>query len=433
MKCITRTKLQETEMGYKQLQILVIGQNEKTYHQIRDLFLSVKNISFVIDWQNSIQDGLNSIQTKQYEVCIFVDMAIDDGMMQKLYTLNPSNKILQVFVLQSLEGEEIDVFIFNSDALEKPLECQFDMRALTGAIPFIIRSICVNKELELKIDELQKSKNNLLKMANTNLDGLLILDSDGYVLFGNPAAGQLYSCNPNDLIGKHLGIPLTSNKIVELEILRQDGITCIVEARFSDIEWTDKKAFLVSLRDITEQEHLLATLRKASIYDELTGLFNRREMNRLLEDEISRCTRYNYSSSVVMFDIDRFKAINDSYGHAAGDFALKWISQIINREIRAVDKAARYGGDEFIVLLPSSGSRSAGIPSQRICSAVARRPCIINVDDNKQISLHLTISLGLAEIPQNGDSLGLILKSVDKALYAAKDEGGNCVVQFQDM
>ncbi len=412
-------------MGNGILKILIITQDKDQFQTFETFFSNVKGISCVIKWRSSIQEGLSEIQKNLYDICALINFPVDESIIQKINNLEAE---LQMIAINRENDKRTDISILNPKTCERLLECQLDENMLESTIPFIIKSIYVKKELELKVDELIKSEKNLLTMANTNIDGLLILDSDGYVLFGNPAAGHLYNCSTKDLIGRHLGIPLASKKITELELLRQDGNTCIVEACFSEMEWTNQKAFLVSLHDITEQEHLLATLRKASIYDELTGLFNRREMNRLLEDEILRCNRYGYSSAVIMFDIDKFKAINDTYGHAAGDVALKWISNIVNREIRSVDKAARYGGDEFIILLPSVECENARIPAERIRSALLKKPCPLAIGDNKNILLSLTISLGLVDISPNGESLETILKSVDKALYNAKRQGGNCAV-----
>jgi PAS domain-containing protein len=267
---------------------------------------------------------------------------------------------MQVWFLTDLDKDLVDLAIYEIDAKDFLMKCQFHKGTIRSGIKFVIRNYGLRKKLEQQIMDYKTSEQNFLTMANTNLDGLLILDKNGTVIYCNPAAGQVYNCAQKDLIGRQLGIPLTKEEKVILDLVRKDGIIRTVEARFANINWTDQNAYLVSLRDITEQERLLKALQKASIYDELTNLYNRREANRLLQDEIAQCGRYQRSSSLLMFDIDNFKKINDTYGHSIGDKALQWIGKITNDKVRSVDKVARFGGDEFSAFTFNYGKISSG-------------------------------------------------------------------------
>jgi len=167
---------------------------------------------------------------------------------------------------------------------------------------------------------------------------------------------------------------------------------------------------------IRKQTH---TLRELSRRDVLTGLFNRRAIEEYLKEEMGRFARNGSPFSVIMLDIDHFKNVNDTYGHNAGDDVLVKLGVIVLRIIRMTDRFGRWGGEEFILLLPETQSGDASILAERIRKQVAETKY-----DN---ALSLTVSLGVAE-HRSEESLTMLLQRVDAALYRAKEEGRNRVV-----
>jgi diguanylate cyclase (GGDEF)-like protein len=417
-------------MLQKPIRILLIESKDEQFISLRNLFSSMQDLSFEFERELSLQKGQEEIRENYYDICVTDQQLVDFEEKDFLKNIKNTNPLMQIWFLADLDKEFVDLTIFEVKSNDFIMKCQFHRDTISSGIHFILGSYGLRRQLESQIQDHKTSESNFLTMANTNLDGLLILDKNGTVIYCNPSAGQVYNCSQEELIGKQLGIPMTKGEKVILDLVRRDGANSIVEARFANINWTNQDAYLVSLRDITEQERLLEALHKASAYDDLTNLYNRREANCFLQDEIEQCKRYNRSSSLLMFDIDNFKKINDTYGHTIGDKALQWISKIINNKIRTVDKFARFGGDEFLVLLPSIVSESALVPASRICKAILDQPCPINLPENKVFLLPLTFSMGVAEIPKDGDSLEAIIKAVDSALYLAKDRGGNCAVLY---
>ena len=410
--------------------VLIIENREDIYLSICEIFNSLDGRNFDYEWQKKIEDGLEQIASCVYDYCLIGNQLLslhNDYLFQKISSL--SNDIL-VIVYSGFDDDLVNINVFESKSCEHLIKGKFSKEALSNTIRYAVKNHEIHTMIQSKTDKFN-AEGNFAALANTNLDGLLVLDENGTVLYGNPAAGDLYDCPGEELAGKQLGIPITSDKATVLDLIRKDGNVCIVEARFTNIDWTNQRAYLVSLRDITEQERTLSVLRQASIYDDLTGLYNRREANRFLQEEIARCKRYNQISSVLMFDIDNFKMTNDSIGHFAGDAALRWIGQIINEQIRSIDKVARFGGDEFIILFPAISGSLALIAAERICRTIANQPCQITIDHDKHEFLPLSISIGIAEIPTDGGSLDLILKVVDRALYKAKDLGGNQAVLYK--
>ena len=166
-----------------------------------------------------------------------------------------------------------------------------------------------------------------------------------------------------------------------------------------------------------ENSRLYAEAEHRARIDELTGLLNRRSLNEMITSEIGRHSRYGGVFSLIILDLDSFKAFNDNYGHLAGDKLLKQIGSIIKGTIRNIDEAFRHGGDEFAVLLPQTGIDAAHQVAERVRKRVEAK---INVDD-----VPVTASLGLASWPADGIDLEDIIAAADGALYNAKRGGGN--------
>jgi diguanylate cyclase (GGDEF)-like protein len=165
---------------------------------------------------------------------------------------------------------------------------------------------------------------------------------------------------------------------------------------------------------LMEQTKLLA------LTDPLTGLFNRRHTSSVLEQEVARANRYGTPLTLVMCDIDHFKSVNDRFGHNVGDEVIRQVAGLLPERIRRIDLAGRWGGEEFILILPSTATEGAYVVAERIRSAVE---VLCRVDGGLD---HVTVSLGVAEHRRSDKPIELVERA-DKALYAAKQRGRNCV------
>ena len=169
-----------------------------------------------------------------------------------------------------------------------------------------------------------------------------------------------------------------------------------------------------------ELESTNARLKETSFKDEVTGLYNRRFFSLRLEEELSRYRRFNHPVSVVLLDLDGFKAVNDDLGHAVGDDTLRDIAQILMKHSRGINVVSRYGGDEFAVLLVETSKAGARLYADRIREVVAKYP----FSHGKVI----TASFGVAALPDDEASTAEdLFRSADEALYAAKRAGKNQV------
>ncbi len=170
--------------------------------------------------------------------------------------------------------------------------------------------------------------------------------------------------------------------------------------------------------------HLREILYSQSIKDPLTELFNRRYMREILEKEVHRMTRRKRSLAIIMFDLDHFKEFNDQYGHEAGDILLRELAENVRGQIREEDFACRYGGEEFVIGMPETSLEDARERAERLREKISQ----ITIQYLGKSLGPVTISAGVAVLPEHGTSQSELLRSADAALYAAKEQGRNRVV-----
>jgi diguanylate cyclase (GGDEF)-like protein len=199
--------------------------------------------------------------------------------------------------------------------------------------------------------------------------------------------------------------------------------------------WTEQRqqlaqTYINSAHSVLTSLNLLAEAEKQSMTDALTGLFNRRSMDQLLQREVALAERYGHPMSLVMIDLDYFKEINDTHGHAAGDHMLRSFADCVRITLRKTDLAFRYGGDEFVIALPQTPLFQAQQVVQKL------RQAFLSVDFSHAIT-HLdknpTLSIGVAERSKAANVLSLanLLAAADQALYNAKNSNRNCVRVFE--
>ena len=234
-------------------------------------------------------------------------------------------------------------------------------------------------------------------------------------------------------------ILLPTYTTIVLAVFQMAGLILVVllNSAFSSFNWFSFLAFVFllsglsilansiiqrNIKQINAQAHQLVLnevhLHELSIRDHLTSLFNSRYLEEMLDVEIQRAARRQYSLGIIVLDVDHFKRINDTLGHTAGDAVLRELGTFLARNIRQSDSAYRYGGDEFVVLLPDTSRDTTEERAEQIRNGVR----------NLQFPMSITTSLGVATFPHDGATGEAIFKSADSALYQAKHEGRDHVV-----
>jgi diguanylate cyclase (GGDEF)-like protein/PAS domain S-box-containing protein len=204
-----------------------------------------------------------------------------------------------------------------------------------------------------------------------------------------------------------------------------DVRVCAKDGGYKWVSWriyfhTRKELFYASGRDIQKRVEMEEEIRKISITDELTGIYNRLKFNEEIEKELSKARRYAAPCSLILFDIDHFKTINDTYGHNSGDDVLRTLALVVQAQLRETDLFCRWGGEELVIICPHTSDKEAYLLAERIREKV----------ESFQFKTvgHITISAGAGEYLPNSDTAESLLKRIDTALYKAKEQGRNQVV-----
>ncbi|KAA0258036.1 diguanylate cyclase [Deferribacter autotrophicus] len=301
------------------------------------------------------------------------------------------------------------------------------------------------KERE-SLQELIEEKNKMEEfMLNLIPKPIFIMDITGRYLNVNKQFEDFFNVQREVIVGKDIKSVENREleklgKIIDMELkgARKYGLNAVsskpldISLRSQDFDVKRikiSKAFFVNdkgriggivgiIEDITEQEKKISDLMKKAILDELTMVYNRRYFNLVVNEEIERAKRYQQKLSIIIFDVDFFKKINDTYGHQTGDYVLKKLSNIIKKSIRTTDMLFRIGGEEFAILLPNTDLEAALKVAEKLCRIVEGT----RFDTVKKV----TISMGVTELRQD-DDMESFYKRGDKALYQAKENGRNRV------
>jgi diguanylate cyclase (GGDEF)-like protein/PAS domain S-box-containing protein len=318
-------------------------------------------------------------------------------------------------------------------------QLQAGEKLITGYL-LVLHNITEQKKTE---NNLRRSMALLEAVIQSSTNGLIVIDSDLSVVLFNPRLAAildlperwenlddpekiqtLANCYQQprlfyEVIEELLKNPL-EHRLITLETRQGRILNCSISAYQAG---QDKAGWLFSYQDVTDQKQAEEKLRNLAITDSLTNVFNRRHFFSLAQNEIERARRYNRDLSIILFDIDHFKSVNDSFGHLVGDQVLEMLASYCKSNLRSFDVIGRYGGEEFIVLLPETNLRRAAQIAERL-----RRQALAVHIPTEHGSPSITISLGVAGIkPGQPATLDELINTADKALYRVKAEGRNHV------
>jgi len=276
-------------------------------------------------------------------------------------------------------------------------------------------------------------------------DAIVTKSHDGTITSWNRGAEQLYGYSPEEAIGQPIALiepahrageqqrileTLLSGESIdnfETEAMRKDGGVLAVSLTVSPV--TNATGRIVSTaiiaRDTTERVRYEERLRHMADHDQLTGLLNRRRFDEQLKRELARAGRYAAHSAVLSIDIDNFKGINDSAGHAAGDAVLVQVASVLSSRFRSTDVVARLGGDEFAVLLSAVGAEEARAAAEDLLSGIRNSPASYGGRP-----FRISASIGVTAFESDDATAGEVLVNADLAMYAAKTGGRDRVVVY---
>ncbi|WP_430432473.1 sensor domain-containing diguanylate cyclase [Methyloversatilis sp.] len=321
---------------------------------------------------------------------------------------------------------------------------KLDAERLMAVISDVTQSVRRDRELRQS-----QAWINTLAIGLTDY-ALVSLDQHGCVQDWNPSIARITGFTEEQVTGRSLSMFYPEDAISEQRVLdrlheadrtgwsldegwcvRADGGrywgSCLIAPLHDrDGEPTDERAYSLIIRDVSDRREAAEALLKAVSCDHLTGLLNRRAFVEAVELEMQRWARFPRPLSLVMIDADHFKRINDQYGHAAGDAVLRHLAAGMTATFRAMDVLARFGGEEFVVLLPDTTLEGAEIVAQRLCQLLATQA----VEVGGQV-VRYTVSAGVAAMDADVSDFDALMQRADEALYAAKAGGRNRVERWQ--
>jgi diguanylate cyclase (GGDEF)-like protein/PAS domain S-box-containing protein len=288
------------------------------------------------------------------------------------------------------------------------------------------------------------SERRLRTFLQTTRDGVVVFDDRGIVHEFNPATRAMFGYAPDDIVGSSIaglmpdatvaaqgagdadrlwdpnaaGVP-GMDGTRQVVGLRRDGSRFPAEVTFSAAFGGGRRIHVGIIRDITERKELERRLLDLATTDGLTGVLNRRAVLEAAENAFQLARRYGHALSVLMIDADHFKRVNDSFGHPVGDTVLVRLAMLARDSLRTTDRFGRFGGEEFLALLPDTDAHHAQETAERLLAAVRAA----EIDNGQGGILKLTVSIGVASLAPGTPDAATLIMLADAALYRAKQGG----------
>ncbi len=428
--------LQPIEPGENSLRVLLVDDSEDELWLLED---------------ELIQGGYRP-QLRRVDTAPQMEAALDDGEWDVL---------IVDYVMPAFSGPAA-LQIYNRRALDIPLivvsgkmgeETAVEMMR-AGAKDYIIKQNrsrlipAIRRELEeyrsrrarLAAEQaLLEARNRLAVITESARDAILMLDEQGNIEYWNPSATRIFGYRAQDVAGRNVRTILIgsfdeathaflppgekreqTDDTLELDALHKDARCFPVELSFASFQQNGQWQTVAVIRDISQRKQMEQALEDLATHDALTGLFNRAQLEKRLQQEVDRARRYGRVLSLFFLDLDHFKTVNDRFGHQAGDALLKGFADLLCSEVRQVDFVGRYGGEEFVIIMPETTPEQALETAERLRARVADQDFELEPGGRK---LSITVSIGIGAIPNHGRTMEALIQAADAAMYRAKQAG----------
>jgi diguanylate cyclase (GGDEF)-like protein/PAS domain S-box-containing protein len=371
---------------------------------------------------------LNRLRAQSYDV-VLADTTVPEWTGLQALSLLQQQKpeIPFILVTKALEMDLVEEFMKNgaSDCVDRAR-----LSRLPLAVAIAVERTSLQAEQNRVEKELRHSEAHYRALAENPTYGICEFDVDGRFLDVNEAlVSMLGYKSKEELLAVNLATDIIRDPIERarlFESYRQTGHVDLIEVEWKRKDGTPMRVRLsgrqvgieegapdgceIIAEDVTAQRASEDHLRHLAATDALTGLANYRRLSETLESEIKRSERTARAFAMLIFDLNGLKRINDSYGHLAGNQALCRLADIFRFSCRSIDTAARYGGDEFAIILPETGAKDADAVGRRICERLSN-------DHEKPL---LSVSFGVAVYPEDGTTIEVLFQAADHALYQMK-------------
>jgi two-component system, cell cycle response regulator len=422
----------KSTMHEKKIRLLLVEDNEADARFVHELLDMSGDVSFSVILEERLSSAVQRLASEQFDL-VLLDLTLPDEQgINTFIRLHNAFQDVPIVVMSAIGGEEFAMAAVNRGAQDYLVKGTVDTNLLIRSIRYAI--------------ERKRAEKMLIQAARewrTTFDALenavILTENEGRILRCNRAASEFFRKPFTEIIGHQLW-----------DFLRSDASS--VRERFNDMKKTnrrtnmvlrsDGKWFSINFDPILDEKGRLAGgacifsditpqrqtedelrmvqdgLRRLAVTDELTGAFNRSKFEEIIHIEMERANRYGDPLSLIIFDIDHFKAVNDTYGHTSGDKVLRRIADIVRENIRKMDYFIRWGGEEFMII-------SSELPLDRAYALAERLRKLTEQNSFNGIG-RLSVSFGVTEF-RAGEDDDSFVRRADTALYHAKRKGRNRV------
>ena len=429
--CKSRRRQQPIQILFAHRDLVVV---ERCLHELRSVQFTVNPVV-----AQNVVELASSLASRCFDLIVAEYPGIDPHGTQTIEILRQTKKETPlIFVTDTLRPETATAFAENGvhDCIEMDRIARLPM-----AVRRVLDENILREERDRAEKELRHSKAHYRALVENAAVGMCRCRKNGRFLDVNQVLVTMLGYRSReelksvDLASKVLVDPIKRAQLlesslqtgqadpVETDWKRKDGTMLRVRLSGRKIlgENGGSDSYGIIVEDLTDQRALEAQLRHRAISDGLTGLANYRQLVDVLDGEITRSKRTGREFSLLFLDLDGLKQINDRFGHQAGSRALCRLANVLRLCCRSIDTAARYGGDEFALVLPETGAGPATLVAWRICDLFA--------NDGEEPKL--TVSIGIASYPTDAETIGPLLYVADKALYSMKNERKKTLAQKQ--
>ncbi len=391
------------------INILVI-EDDRVDQMALKRFLKETNLPYNCTFASSVSEAIEILKSRGFDL-ILSDFSIGDGTAFDIHDFMGSKDDVPLILVTGTGNEEIAVHAMKagvSDYIIKDVENNY-LKVLPATVERTLKRAKEAKAL--------KMLSHAIKNVN---DSIFITDMNNVITFVNEAFIRTYGYSEEDIIGKDGRILGEIDKEGEFYHKKKDDreFPVVLTRSVLKDEHGQEMAIVRIAHNITERKQMEEELMRLATTDPLTGAYNRTKFNEIISREIERVRRYGQKLSMIIFDIDHFKKVNDTHGHMVGDEVLRTIADIIKKNIRKIEYLIRWGGEEFMILASETELDKAFALAERIKRIIESR----GFDKAGRV----TISCGVTEFKED-DTEDSFIKRADDALYMAKKKGKNRV------
>lgn len=424
--------------------VLIISDDADDATILMETLATAKDGPFIVEWLRRLSDGMERLKQPGIDL-LLVDLFLPDSHgLATFDSLFQSSPGIPIMTLSDAEGEQLSI-----EAVERGAQGYLSKGHFPNTlVPQALRNVIQRKAVE---EALYVEKERARVTLESIGDGILSTDVAGNISYLNAKAERMTGWSREDanarpvadvfrlmdsvtrqptgnpveqVIQKKVPMGLHANSV----LIRRDGSEVPIEDSISPIfdRHGNVTGTVIAFRDISQMQIMAQKMSHLAQHDYLTGLPNRMLFNDRLSQAIGYAKRHRAKLAVLFLDLDKFKHVNDTLGHAAGDKLLISVAQRLVAQVRQSDTVSRQGGDEFVILLfEEAHAESAAIAADKIVQSLTRPH---HIDEHE---LYITTSIGISLYPDDGDDADTLVKYADTAMYHAKSRGRNHYQFFQ--